>query len=283
MNKNVRAVIDQINNLPTLPQVVTRVIQLTENPDTSASEVAKVISSDQALMTKVLKVVNSAYFGLPRKISTLTQATVILGFNAIKNLAITASILKMFGPKGGEERFKREDFWRHSLGCAAGAKVLANQCRFLPPEEAFVAGLIHDIGKIVIDQFLHEDFERILDLVYQKHIPIVDAEEEILGVTHADIGQWLGTKWNFPNHLVDTIAYHHRPEILQGNHKLVHIVRLADLIARRENLGSGGDRYAPDIEPQDLNILKIPADSFNDIVEEIKDEYERGAVFLSLL
>jgi len=283
MNKNVRAVIDQINNLPTLPQVVTRVIQLSENPDTSASDIARVISSDQALMTKVLKVVNSAYFGLPRKISTLTQATVILGFNTVKNLAITASVLKMFGAGGGEERFKREDFWRHSLGCAAGARVLAKQCRFLSPEEAFVAGLIHDIGKIVIDQLLHEEFERILDLVHQKHIPIIDAEKQILGVTHADIGQWLGTKWNFPNHLVDSIAYHHRPEVVQDNHRLVRIVRLADLIARRENLGSGGDQYVPDLKPEDLNILKIPGDSFNDIVKEIKDEYERGAVFLTLL
>ncbi|MCD6166955.1 HD family phosphohydrolase [candidate division KSB1 bacterium] len=281
-SKNLLAVVNRIQNLPTLPEVVEKVLALVDDPETSTANLAKIISNDQALMSKVLKVVNSAYYGLPRKISTLTQATVILGFNTIKNLVLTASVFSTFGSDGVQKRFSRADFWAHSLGCATGCKILSKRIRFGLPEEAFVAGLIHDMGKVVIDQFLPQDFGAILDLVDSEKIRIIDAEKKVLGVDHTQIGQWLAEKWNLPPHLVAAIAYHHAPQFAGENKKIVAIVHLSDAIARLEHLGYGGDHQAPIIDSKSWEMLSIPEDELGEIICEIREEFDKSKVFLAL-
>jgi len=282
-SKKLLAVVNRIQSLPTLPVVVEKVISLVDDPEASTADLAKIISNDQALMVKVLKVVNSAYYGLPRKISTLTQATVILGFNTIKNLVLTASVFSAFDNDGMQRKFSRVKFWDHCVGCATGSRVLSRRIRLGLPEEAFVAGLLHDVGKVVFDQFLPQDFAAILDLVDKKSLRIIDAEKEILGVDHTQIGQWLAEKWNLPPHLIAAIAYHHKPQAAGENKKIVAIVHLADAIARLEQLGYGGDSQTPVIDPKSWEMLSIPEEELGEIVLEIQEEYEKAKVFLELV
>ncbi len=282
MSNRMQDIVNKINNLPTLPQVVESVMSMVENPDTTASQLAGVISKDQALMSKVLKVVNSAYYGMPRKIVTLNQATVILGFNTIKNLVLSASIFGAFEDHYSNQRFSRMKFWEHSIGTAVGSGVLSKRIGLGNPDEAFVAGLVHDIGKVVIDEYLHEDFLRILDLAETEKIRILDAEEEILHFGHPDIGKQVAIRWNLPRNLVMAIAYHHTPGLAEDYKKLVSIVHLADAISRIEGIGYGGDSQTPIIDPDSWERLQIRAEELGSLIVTIKEEFKKAAVFLSI-
>ncbi len=279
----VEKTVSQIHSLPTLPQIVQKVIEMVGNPNISSAKLAKTISLDAPLVSKILKVVNSAYYGLPRKISTLTQATVVLGFNAIKNIVLTTSVFTMFNKNGNHSRFDRKKFWEHSIGCATASKILSKKIHLCLPEEAFVAGLIHDIGKIVLDQFLHQDFEEILNLIQEKNISILAAEKEVLGVDHCQIGEWLCDKWNFPRQIQESVAYHHSPELATINRKIVTIVHLGNAISRSEGLGFSGDSQPVYINPVYLKFVNINKEELTDIKAEIHEEFEKSAIFLELL
>jgi HD-like signal output (HDOD) protein len=280
---NVQAVVNQIQSLPTLPQVAQQVVTMVDNPDISSSNLAKTITLDAALVSKILKIVNSAYYGLPRKISTVTQATVILGFNAIKNIVLTASVFSAFNTNGRKSRFDRRKFWEHSIGCAVSCKVLSKRILLGIPEEAFVSGLVHDIGKIVIDQFLHEKFKKILEIVEKKNISIRFAEKEVIGIDHSQIGEWLCDQWNFPKHIQESVAFHHQPELSEQHKKMVAIVHIGNVISRLERLGFSGDDIPPEISPQSWKILNIPEEELGELIIEIKEDYEKSSVFLELL
>jgi len=282
MNTALQTVVDKINNLPTLPQVVESVISMVEDPNTTASQLSAVISKDQALTTKVLKVVNSAYYGMPREISTLNQATVILGFSTIKNLVLSASIFGTFDDHYSNQHFNRVKFWEHSIGTAVGARVLSKRIGLGNPEELFVAGLVHDIGKVVIDEYLHDDFLKILDIVETRNVRILDAEQEVLNFGHPNLGEWVATMWNLPQDLVTAIAYHHSPRLATGYKKMVSVVHLADAISRIEGIGYGGDSLTPVIDPESWEILQIPAEEIGNLIATIKEEFKKAAVFLEM-
>ena len=282
MNAPIEKILTQVANLPTLPQVVERVMTLVEDPDTTSAQLADVISTDQALMTKVLKVVNSAYYGMPRRIATLRQATVILGFNTVKNLVLSASIFDSFGRGNQNEGFDRVKFWEHSIGAGTAAKVLAQRIGLGQPEELFVAGLVHDIGKVVIDDLLHDEFLQILQIVRHKKCRILEAEKEVLGVGHPEVGRVLAEKWNLPPFLTEGIAFHHTPKLALSHKKYVAIVHLADAIARLENLGCGGDSQTPIIDPESWTRLEIPESELGELILKIREEFKKASVFLTL-
>jgi|Deesub1362B_J571_1020462.scaffolds.fasta_scaffold03779_4 putative nucleotidyltransferase with HDIG domain len=278
-----RSVISQIESLPTLPQVVHKVISLVENPETSASQIAQAVGKDSALVSKILKVVNSAYYGLPRKVSKLSQATVILGFHSIKNLVLTASVFSYFGKNGQADGFDREKFWLHSLGCATASKVISRRMRLGNPEEAFICGLLHDIGKIALDQFLHDEFEKILSLANREQVTLAEAEMKILGADHSEIGAWLCDKWNFPWHIQECVAYHHRPDAAKENRRFVYLVHLSDAIAHWENLGHGGNPTGPKLQPGTIEELDLPEEELVEMIQEILEEYDRALILMDFL
>ena len=282
IDKALLNIVNKVHNLPTLPQVVESVMSMVEDPNASAVQLAEVISKDQALMAKVLRVVNSAYTGMPKEITTLKQATVILGFNTIKNLVLSASIFDTFGKGDVNNRFDRVKFWEHSIGTAVGAKVLAKRIGSENPEEMFIAGLVHDIGKIIIDEYLHNEFLKILDLVDARQIRILEAENEILGVGHPQLGEWVARKWNLPLNLVECIAFHHSPQLAVNSKERVAIVHIANAIPRIEGIGFGGDNQTPIIDPDGWATLQIPAEDLGELIVTIKKEFEVSSIFMSL-
>jgi putative nucleotidyltransferase with HDIG domain len=278
-----QAVVSAIRNLPTLPTVITWLMQVVENPASSATDVSRVVASDQALLSKVLRVVNSAFYGLPRRVSTLTQATVVLGMNAIKNMAMSVTIFDIFrSDADGSELFSREQFWNHSLAVAAAGKVLARHLRYPVPEEAFSAGLIHDIGKVAIDQYLHPSLLKIMKHVRDDHLSLRQAEIKVLGVDHAELGSWIAERWNLPVQLVEAIGTHHDPAEARRAPKLTAMVALADDLARSEKLGFGGDNLPLVVHSCVWDRLKITEDEALALIPEIRVEYEKTNVFLNL-
>ncbi len=278
----VKKLVDRIQGLPTLPAMLNNINKMMLNPRTSAKEVAQLISSDPSITSKVLRVVNSSFYGFPNRITTVTHAIVILGFNTIKSIVLSSTIFDVFkkDTRGG---FDRQQFWRHSIGCGAAAKVLARRMGFPSLEEIFIAGLLHDVGKIVLDQYLHDRFVEVLNTVRDKNCLIVEAESSALGVTHADVGAWLFEKWNLSKGLVETTRCHHNPALASDNAKTAAIVHFADILVRALRFGNGGDNKIPQVSDAAWPLLGMDVSHFDGLIAEVGDEIEKAMVFLDFI
>ena len=201
--------IHRVDALPEVPQVAFRVIQLLNIPDTAVSQLAELIGADQALTAKLLRLCNSAYYGLSRKVTTVSEAIMIVGFSAVKSMVLMITTQSTMNKGLLGYKIKPGEFWRHSLGTAESARLIAKQCGDPREEESFTAGLIHDIGKMVLNQCALPEVYRATNLMQKENISIYAAEARILGFNHAEAGATLADRWKFPPLLVDAIRYHH--------------------------------------------------------------------------
>jgi len=286
--EKVRERIQNIGSLPTLPKVATEVISMAGNPEISIKEIASVISKDPSLSAKILKVANSAFYGLKQRVATIQLALVILGLKKIKNLVIGISVFKTFPIRPGHSTFDREKFWEHSVGCGQIAKILATLLGCEMDGEEFVAGLLHDIGKIVLDQFFHNEFTKVVDSTFEKDIPMIEAEEEVLGTTHAEIGSWLAEEWKLPLSLVETISFHHQPQKAVLNPTLTSLIRLSDLFCKAKGIGFSGDTQGISISDRIAwKTLKAAKPQLGELdmerfVFDLDTEIERAREFLGV-
>ena len=270
---NLKRIIKKVDDLPTLPRTILKITELVNNPKSSARDLAKVITKDQVLTARLLKLVNSSFYGFPQKISTVTGAIVLLGFDAIRNLLLTSSVYALFLENNKKEKFRLEEFWDHSLGCAVGAKVIGNYLRNDKVEELFVSGLLHDIGKIVQVLYFPDDFIKVASMVEEENVLMITAENQLLDYTHAEIGKLLAEKWNLPLKLTCAISCHHHPEIESRFFQEVAVIHLADILCRAINLGSGGDKKIPPLHRDAWEILGLKISALEPIVEEMEREF----------
>jgi len=274
-------IIAGIDDLPTLPRTVLKITELINDPKSSAQDLARIITDDQVLTARLLKLVNSSFYGFPQRISTVTNAIVLLGFDAIRSLLLTTSVFDLFAGRSRKRKQDQEKFWDHSLGCAVGAKVIGNFLRHDKIEELFVSGLLHDIGKIVEMLFLPSEFAKVVATVHKGNILMVTAENQVLGYNHAEIGKLLAEKWNLPVKLVQVIAHHHQPNLAGSFILEASIVHLADIFCRALNLGSGGDNKIPPLDKLAWQSLKIKTSALESIMETMQDEFSDISKFIS--
>ncbi|MCX8127641.1 MAG: HDOD domain-containing protein [Synergistetes bacterium] len=275
-------ILSKLRDLPTLPEVAAKVMEIANNPRSSAADMAKVISQDQALTAKILKLVNSAYYGFPRKISTITQAIVILGFRTVRDLVLNISISDMFNSKnvGG---LNAESLWLHNLGVAITAKILAKRIGYDPPEEAFTCGLLHDLGKLVFIKLFPQEYEKVATIARDGDKWIRDVEEAIFEIDHSVVGKWVADYWKFPHQLVQAIQMHHQPNLDNEYPELTSIIHGADILTRIKKIGSGGDNQIPSFRKEAWMILKLKPQDLNDIYNEIEKDIEGALAFLHVL
>ena len=286
--QKLRQITEKIIGLPTLPTIVTQLIALVGNPRSSAREIAQLVSTDQALTAKILKVANSAFYGFAREIATVQLAIVVLGLEMVKNLGLSVTVLKRFSTGIEHRLFDRQQFWEHAIGCGVAARTLA--LKFRNPrmgDEAFVAGILHDIGKLILIEYFSDEFIEALERAETEGCTIADAEEKVLGVTHADIGGWLAEKWNLPAHLVNAITYHHRPYDLPEPEDLVLITHLSNALIRHCRIGNSGDQQLASLDPRVAQPFKrgqniSDADLFDRLSDGIEAEIEKAQVFKDL-
>jgi len=274
-------IIEKIDDLPTLPRTVLKITELVNDPKSSAKDLARVITDDQVLTARLLKLVNSSFYGFPQRISTVTGAIVLLGFDAIRNLLLTTSVFDLFANRNRKKKQDQERFWDHSLGCAVGAKVIGNYLRHDKIEELFVSGLLHDIGKIVEMLYLPGEFGKVVAVIDKEDILMTTAENKVLGYNHAEIGKLLAEKWNLPVKLVQVIAHHHQPNNAGGFAMEAAIVHLADIFCRALNLGYGGDNKIPPLDKQAWELLKINTSAIDAIMETLQREYRDISAFIA--
>ncbi len=282
---SVRKVVERIKDLPTLPAVVSKIIEIVDNPSTSATDLNKAISMDQALSARVLKLVNSAFYGFPKRIETLTQAIVILGFNTVRSLALSISMVDFFTGSGTRSYLNYTEFWKHSIATSILARLIAKKGYSSISEETFIAGLLHDIGILVLDQFLHGEYEAVFKTMQEENISLFKAETRF-GITHCDVGKMLATKWNLPDPLLYAVAYHHTPNLAQDFKPIVSTIHIANIGAKIFGYGGVCDEgyYSPlSIDTDARQIVRLDPDFPECFREPFERNMKDGMEFINAI
>lgn len=274
INEAIRA---KIKELPPLPTVVTKLVKIMDNERSSAEDVTKILSADQALAGQVLRLVNSSFYGMPGEISTISRAVVILGFSAVRNLATGLAVAGAVKGMGSAEDQQR--FWDHAIATASAAEVIARRVDYLDPEEAFVAGLLHDIGHLLLAVTVPNDYAAVLA---DGPDGLVDRENEQLGMAHTRAGQKLLRHWKLPPALWSAVRFHHTPKVITGKDEpLTSLVALADLVA-----GVHGRPYERSLDDATtLALLKrvgVPPRDVGKVLETMSVRIEETRQFLQI-
>lgn len=252
----VHRILSTVYNVPTVPQIILEVSNLIDDPKTSASILGKMISNDQGLVTKILTIANSPLHGIPRRVATIDFAIVVLGFNQVKNIVVALSMMDTLKTIGNK-RFDHKKYWIHSILTAAASKRIADDLGYQTSGEVFTAGLLHDLGIPIIYKFFNKEFKEIVNLVNKNKLSYLEAEEEVLGITHQEIGRYLVDKWNLPVSIADVISYHHKPSLAENNRELAALVHLADNMTSKLMIGDFSWDQSSIIDPEIIEILKL--------------------------
>jgi len=236
-SEQLNSIIMTTRDLPAMPQVASKVLELSADPNTSAVQLQQIISDDQAMTARILKIANSAMYSCSRKVKTLTEAIVMLGFDSIRSLVVTSAARNLYNTRNASTGLKERLLWEHSIGVAFACRLLVQERVPALSEEAFLAGLMHDIGKLVLNLRVPEQFDEIVQLVYNDNLPFNSTEREILGYDHAEVGAKLINKWNLSPMLEDTILHHHNPEALTIDNPLLLYLDLGNKVCHKLGIG----------------------------------------------
>jgi HD-like signal output (HDOD) protein len=279
-------ILNYIREMPSLPTTVSKVLEICDNPQTSPADLNHVISLDPVLMGRVLKLINSAYYGLEQQVPSLVRAIIMLGLNTVKNLALSSAILASLPAKGGRiQGLNMEAFWRHSLCVGVAAKLLAKRrgIALELQEEYFAAGLLHDIGKIPLNAVLSQEYLYTVGFADRRRISLFQAEAETLGITHCGAGELVADSWKIAGAVQDTMAHHHTYRDYQGPHQdVLFTVAAANRFASIMDIGFSCDRFPEKIDAQVWETLHVNKDALEDLEPEIHQEIEKAAIFLRI-
>ncbi|MCK5707463.1 MAG: HDOD domain-containing protein [Candidatus Aureabacteria bacterium] len=268
--------IESLHSISTIPAVMSKTLQIIDNPQSSASEISSIIEKDYALTMKILKIVNSVFYGYEEKVTSIHTAVVALGLKTLRSMTLGLSFVDYL-KQGFENILDIEKFWEHSIGTAVIASMVVEQRYPKLREDVFVGGLLHDIGKVVLLQFLVREYKKALEKSKDDDIPLYLCEQELLGIDHGEVGGLLARKWHLSDELISAITMHHSKDCFRMNPEAKETVfacavNCANLIALEKEIGASGDAYRTPIPEELLEFLKLkPAD----IVEIFKKSNKR--------
>jgi HD-like signal output (HDOD) protein len=275
-----------IDRMPNLPTTVPKVLSICNSPKSTPNDLSRVISLDPVLAGRVLRVVNSVYYSLPSKVSSLTRAIILLGINTVRNILLSASVLDKLYKKELFQSLRMDEFWRHSFCVAVTAKFLAS-IRDVPlseREEYFLAGLLHDLGKIPINMCFSDEYRKTLKLAKLNQKALHRAEDVVLGFDHSVVGKLIAKKWQLSEPLKQTLRYHHEAHrASEENHLLTSIVSLANAYAIVFEIGDSGDYFPED--PVVTNLLEqvgVSWKSLSNFTDSVLDEIQKAEIFLKV-
>ncbi len=260
----IRAIIMNTQSLPTLPGIISKLNALSENNKASVQEMARLVASDQVLSARILKLANSPSYGFYR-VSTISNAMILLGVNVVKSLALSSSIFEIMEKNS-------LGLWEHSLGAGVAANIIARRLNFPECEEIATAALLHDIGKVIIRLNFGDDYRHLLALIEEKEMSMLEAERTLLGCDHAEVGAWLARSWHLPDKLSEPISCHHDVSAASAHRTKASVVHLADVLVRASGFGFSGDEFVPVIQPAAWQALGMTETILGEIVEEVEDK-----------
>ena len=254
------SVITNVYNLPAISGMMMEISRLLDDPSTNTQALSKIIGKDPGLTTKILSISNSPLYGLPRKVSTIDFAILIIGYQDIKNIVVALSMIESFKNKS-DKNMKQEDFWKHSIITGNAAKRISEDLGFRFSGEAFVGGLLHDLGIPVIHKYFHSAFNEIIERVEKENITYLQAEMDAMGMDHQEIGHILSKKWNLPETLGEAICCHHYPNKNEANRELVAVIHLADYMTQKLGIGDFYWDSTYELDKSILETLKFKDDA----------------------
>lgn len=313
-------IVDKVKSLPTLPDVINRLLPLFQNENVNIDDLIDVISYDPAISARLLKVANSAYYGFMHKVATVRHSIIVLGLREMKSLALGITVFDTMKGLGSQSLISHDDLWLHSIGSAMAAKMLCRSARGVNAEVAFTASLFHDIGKLVLDGFFKSDYMKVIENTSQGVI-MFEAEENVFGFEHGEVGGWLCESWKLPSDLIYPVMYHHHLERVDSTWKVMAaVVHCADFLCKRAGIGFGSDAKteqtptdaseAQTIDEDDLDnvlkkehsdikdssdakteqiptdaleVLKIKENNLSSIIEELAGEKDKARSFVSAI
>lgn len=292
--KQLKKINDYLSKMPSLSTTVTKVLAVCNSPTSSANDLNRVVSLDPVLTGNVLKLINSAYYSLRDRVTSLTKAIIMLGLNTIKNLALNTAILGNLGTAGSSKALSMDMFWTHSICTGVTAKAIAQLIgvNISDCEEYFVAGLLHDLGKIPLINCFPKEYDKVVDVSVQRNIPLLRSEKIIFGIDHCEIGKMIAEKWKLRGATHDAICFHHNPGAAdEENLQVTKVVALANIYA--QTFGAQPDKSNDD----EIIEIEVPTDPlFEKLLKnmnlkwyhliEIRDtiynEIEKAKVFLQI-
>ncbi len=255
------------------PSTYAQLDALIKDPNSSAEDISEVINTDPALVTRLLKVVNSPFYGFPSQINTISRAITIIGTRELTHLVLATSVIDAF--KGiPTNLINMKEFWRHSLACAIASKYLAKECGQRATERYFISGLLQNIGSLVIYQSMPELAREAINSAKFGHEVIYQAEQRVLGFDHTDVGQALVKAWRLPHSLEEVAKYHHTPSQSVNFPLEVAIVHVADIMVSAAQLGHSGDTHVPPLDPEAWDLLGLDLDVIPDIIKELSQQLD---------
>ncbi len=270
------------NHLPPFPKVALQVMKMIDDPEVKAKDLAEVIQYDSAITANLLKTCNAAYFGLTRKVSSLDDALIVVGQDVLKDIIIACSSSRFYkGGAGDGYQLEQGELWKHSVATAIMAKLLAKHFNNVAPDTAFTVGLLHDIGKRFLSSFVADDFARIVELAYGGGLSFAEAEKEVLGVTHAELGSMIMEKWEFDEALALAVKQHHDPDALDKG-ELTALLAIANTQVITMGVGVGADGLTGKLHGEGLKRYGISSSDLEHYLVELFIEMERAEEMFSL-
>jgi len=257
--------IQSLANLPTLPIIATEILRITREDKLSVNQILPIIEKDPPLTMKVLRIANSAYYGLRREIKSIRHAIVVIGLRELSNIAVSFSVIKELSIDFEGIHFQWKEFWKHSVACGYIAQLLAEELKFPTLSNVYILGLLHDIGKLVLYRIEPERYIESLENTNRKQCSSYLAEQEVFGITHSDIGKWTAEKWRMSDEITNTIGFHHNPDKVQNSEFKIYVslIQVADMVCNFYNMNFGSE-YIPS-NPSEEAGWKILQDVFKDI------------------
>jgi HD-like signal output (HDOD) protein len=278
-----------ISKIPAFPTTVIKVIEICNDKSSSPSDMNKIISLDPVLTGKVLKLINSTYCGLPKEIVSLVRAIILLGINTVRNLALSTAVMSSLGSRKNFKILDMDEFWKHSLGVGVISKIIAKKRKITQKqqEEYFIAGFLHDIGKIPLYLVLTDKSTSAVEVSDREHKPLYLSEKDSIDIDHTQSGKLIAEKWKLGNEITDTVAHHHSPETYRGAQTdILYTVIMANYFANISEIGFSGDKYPEEVGSKILQHLNtdtgISLDYLDNIVDEVNLEIEKAQLFLQI-
>ncbi len=266
--ERLRKEIEDLSNLPTLPGVVHLIATMVEEEDTNVQQVGDMISRDHVLSARLLRLVNSPFYGFPGRISSIRHALVLLGFNVVKGLVLSTTVFDQLAKEA-------RGLWEHSLGTALLSRRMARELNLREPDEILVAGLLHDLGKVVLAHIVPREYDRVFRIARERRVHIAVAELEVFGFDHCAVAGWVAAHWHLPERLNNALSFHHAPAQVKNSPETA-VVHLADILARGMSYGDGGDPTMPPIDHKAFRDLGLTFEQIDGVLKATESEYNSG-------
>ena len=272
----------RIGQISSLPAVANRISQVADDEESNAADLLQVVSQDPALAIRILRTVNSSYYGITNEVGDLQTAISLLGFTEVRKLALTVYVARLCEEQTNYREFSREGLWNHMVAVGSIARMISQKYEIGNPDEAYMAGLMHDVGLLLIDQYMHPQLCQVIDLIYDG-VDTTEAERQILTFDHTDLGAYIAIQCQVPERIVSAVRYHHHPSNYEGEEReLLDIIAVANYVANHKEITSLGVQHITMPSEVVCSTLGFEVERLPAVIEELEEALDQAQILANI-